>query len=71
MDGDIHMFYGFKQEIYQCQGVSKLVVEKRKSTGKVKASEIMFELRMRYSRGITKEKTWRARNTSYEIIKEM
>ena len=48
--------------------VSKLVVEKRKSQGKVKVSEIMSELRRKYSVGITKGKAWRARSMAEEII---
>ncbi|CAI8605785.1 unnamed protein product [Vicia faba] len=48
--------------------VSKLVVEKRKSQGKVKLSEIMSELRQKYSVGITKGKAWRAKAMAEEII---
>lgn len=48
--------------------MSKLVVEKRKSMGKVKVSEMMSELRMKYFIGITKGKTQRARSTADEII---
>ncbi|XP_058756954.1 uncharacterized protein LOC131630180 [Vicia villosa] len=48
--------------------VSKLVVEKRKSQGKVKLSEIMAELRQKYAVGITKGKAWRAKAIADEII---
>ncbi|XP_058756746.1 uncharacterized protein LOC131629959 [Vicia villosa] len=48
--------------------VSKLVVKKRKSQGKVKLSEIMAELRQKYSVGITKGKAWREKAMDEEII---
>ncbi|XP_058761902.1 uncharacterized protein LOC131657970 [Vicia villosa] len=48
--------------------VSKLVVEKRKSMGKVKVSEIMSEMRMKYAVGITKGKAWRAQCLAEEIV---
>ncbi|CAI8592066.1 unnamed protein product [Vicia faba] len=48
--------------------LSVIVVEKRKSQGKVKLSEIMSELRQKYSVGITKGKALRAKAMVEEII---
>lgn len=50
--------------------VSKLVVEKRKSQGKVKFFKIMYELRMKYYVYTTKGKSWRTRSIVDEIIEE-
>ncbi|XP_058756990.1 uncharacterized protein LOC131630222 [Vicia villosa] len=48
--------------------VSKVVVEKRHQSGKVKVSDLMAELRSKYLVGISKGRAWRAKHMAEKII---
>lgn len=50
--------------------MSKIVVEKRQSNGKINVSDLMAKLRKKHSVGITNGRAWKAKHIAEEIIKD-